>query len=186
MVWLLAKKNKLFLIGGNSWSSTHNGSLCIVNISRDLAKTNDEEILYVYDLDFNFIGTIDSFKSLRWTRKYFEAGEFEIVLAADSQNLEMFKKDRLIIRNNYTESGIIETIEYKDNGTDEDLTVSGRFLSSILERRIVKSTINFNGTSIDGMKSLLNQMSTFPSFEIEQTTMSSMPIQFQCSYKKYL
>ena len=155
----------------------------IINISRDLTKTNDEEILYIYDLDFNFIGTIDSFKSLRWTRKYFEAGEFEIVLAADSRNLDLFKKDRLIIRNNYTESGIIETIAYQDNGTDEDLTVSGRFLSSILERRIVKSTINFNGTSIDGMKSLLNQMSTFPSFEIEQTTIPSEQIQFQCSYK---
>lgn len=178
-----SQEKQAFLIGGNAWIKTHNGALFIINISRDLAKTNDEEILYIYDLDFNFIGTIDSFKSLRWTRKYFEAGEFEIVLAADSQNLEMFKKDRLIIRNNYTESGIIETIVYKDDGSDEDLTVSGRFLSSILERRIVKSIINFNGTSIDGMKALLNQMSSFPSFEIEQTTMSSMQIQFQCSYK---
>ena len=178
-----SQEQQAFLVGGNIWAKNSNGSLCVIRISRDLAKSNEEEILYVYDLDFNFIGTIDSFKSLRWNRKYFEAGEFEIVVTADSANVDLFKKDRLIIRNNYTESGIIETIKYSDDSSDEDLTVSGRFLSSILERRIVKNTINFTGTSIDGMKALLNQMSSFPDFEIEQTTMSSEQIQFQCSYK---
>lgn len=178
-----SQEKQAFLICGNSWKTTHNGSIFKIDISRDLTKNNEEEILYIYDLDFNFLGTIDTFKSLRWTRKYFEAGEFEIVTEASSSHIELLKKDRLVIRNNYTESGIIETVEYKDNGTDEDLTISGRFLSSVLERRIVKNTINFDGTSIDGMKALLIQMSSFPKFEIEQTYMESQNIQFQCSYK---
>ena len=34
--------------------------------------------LNVYDRDLNFLGVIDSYSSLRWRRKYFEAGEFEL------------------------------------------------------------------------------------------------------------
>lgn len=178
-----SQEKQAFLIVGNWWSTNNNGAIRIINISRNLFKTNDEEILYVYDLNFNFLGTIDNFKSLQWIRKYFEAGEFQLVVNASSQNIDLLKEDRLLIRSNYTESGIIETITYSDDGSDEDLTISGRFLSSILDRRIVKNTVNFSGQTIDGMKALLNNMTKFPAFEIEQTTMDSEDIIFQCSYK---
>ncbi len=179
-----SSEKQQFLIAGNWWAKNNNGSIIVVNITRDLAvRIDDEELIYVYDLDFNFIGVVDSFKSLRWNRKYFEAGEFEIVLSTENNNLELFQENRIVVRNNYTESGIIETIKISDNGVDEDLTVTGRFLSSVLDRRIVKQIINFDGTSIDGMKVLLNQMTSFPSFEIEQTTLDSPEISFQCSYK---
>lgn len=160
-------------------------SIFLINISRDIAQriNNDEEIVYIYDLNFNFVGTIDSFKSLMWTRKYFEAGEFKLVVSASKDNVEFLQINRILIRNNYTEAAIIETVEYSDNGNDEDLTITGSFLSIILNRRIVKSTINFNGSCVDGMKKLINQMTPFPNFEIEQNSLSSSPIQFQCSYK---
>ncbi len=179
-----SQEQQMFLICGNWWTKDDTGSIVTVSISREIVSSQvDNEILYIYDLDFNFIGTIDSFKSLRWRRKYFEAGEFEIVLTPDDTIIDYLKNDYLIMRNNYTEAGIIETISFSDNGTDEDYTISGRFLSSILDRRIVKKQINFNGTSVDGMKSLLYQMSPFPKFEIEQTTFDSENINFQCTYK---
>ena len=179
-----SQEQQMFLICGNWWIADDTGSIRTISISRDIISSQiDNEMLYIYDLDFNFVGIIDSFKSLRWRRKYFEAGEFEIVVSADESNLDMLKENRLVIRNNYTEAGIIETIKISDDGTDEDLTISGRFLSSILDRRIVKSTINFNGSSVDGMKALLYQMTPFPNFEIESTMFDSKQITFQCTYK---
>ncbi len=178
-----SQEKQMFITVGNWWSADYTGCIRKIEISRDIVSTEtDAEVLYIYDLNFNFIGIIDSFKSLRWRRKYFEAGEFEIVLT-DSDMVNLIKKDYLIMRDNYTETGIIETIKLDDDGTDEDFTIVGRFLSSILERRIVKSTINFSGTVVDGMKALLNQMTPFPKFEIEETTFNSGTITFQCTYK---
>lgn len=178
-----SSERQKFLICGNKWAATQNGSIITIDTSRDIVSTiTDEDIIYIYDLDFNFVGTIDSFKSLRWRRKYFEAGEFEIVVSPQD-TIDILKENYLVIRNNYTEAGIIETIQINDDGTDEDLTISGRFLSSILDRRIIKSTINFSGSSIDGMKALLNKMTPFPHFEIEPTNFDSENINFQCTYK---
>ena len=50
--------------------------------------------LNVYDRDLNFLGVIDSYSSLRWRRKYFEAGEFE--LGADLCRCDTAFVDRCI------------------------------------------------------------------------------------------
>ena len=179
-----SQEKQMFIVCGNWWAYDLTGSIISISISRELPSTSsDEELIYIYDLNFNFLGTIDSFKSLRWRRKYFEAGEFEIVIHPDKNLLDNLKINMLILRNNYIEAGIIESLNFGDNGNDEDLIIKGRFLSSILDRRIVKKIIKFSSTSIDGMKILLNEMTPFPKFEIEQTTMQSKYIEFQCSYK---
>ena len=53
--------------------------------------------LYIYDCYLNFKGVIDTYKSLRWRRKYFEAGEFELHLQANIVNILIFKKYKFII-----------------------------------------------------------------------------------------
>lgn len=166
-------------------NNSNKHSILLIGITRDIATKidSDEELIYIYDLDFNFIGTIDSFKSLMWTRKYFEAGEFKLVVQASVDNVDMLKLNYIIVRNNYTEAAIIETIEFSDDGTDEELTISGSFLSIILNRRIVKNITNFKGSVIDGMKKLINEMTPFPNLTIESNSLSSPSIQFQCSYK---
>ena len=45
--------------------------------------------LYIYDKNLNFIGVMDDFISLRWRRKYFESGEFEINLFYD-ETIKMY------------------------------------------------------------------------------------------------
>lgn len=130
------------------------------------------------------LGIVDYFISLRWRRKYFEAGEFEIVLPVTDYIMKFIDNDVLVMRNNYTEAGIIETIEFSDNGDDEEIIISGRFLSSLLERRIIKSKINFSGNTIEGMNTIVNAMTPLTTqWETETVTMSSPHIDFQVSYK---
>ncbi|MBQ6944409.1 MAG: siphovirus ReqiPepy6 Gp37-like family protein [Ruminococcus sp.] len=87
----------------------------------------------------------DSFSSLLWDVQYYGCGSFEIYIAATPQNLAAFMPGRIVGRDDDKEHyGIIETIKletYAENG--DYLTVTGRFLMSLLSRRIIYPTLSF-------------------------------------------
>lgn len=139
--------------------------------------------IYVYDKNLELIGIIDWFSSLRWRRKYYEAGEFEIHFPIDKNTKNFLKRDNIIIREDACESGIIEGFKIADRNGKEEAIILGRFLSSILERRIVKKKINFNGNFLDGERIILAQMSPFKKLEIRNAAIDSNSIVFQCTYK---
>lgn len=154
------------------------------DVTRNLTDETEDSSLFFFDKELNLLGVVDYFISLRWQRKYFEAGEFEIVLPVTDYIMKMIDTDVLVMRNSYTEAGIIETIEFNDDGDNEELTISGRFLSSLFERRIVKSRINFSGNTIEGMNTIVDAMTPLTDeWETGTVTMSSEPITFQCTYK---
>ena len=155
------------------------------DLSRELSAGGDEDSsLFFFDKELNMLGIVDYFISLRWRRKYFEAGEFEIVLPVNDYMMQFIDTDVIVMRNNYTEAGIIETIEFSDNGTNEEVTISGRFLSSLLSRRIVRNKINFSGNTIEGMNTIVNAMTPLTTqWETETVTMSSPSVDFQVTYK---
>lgn len=178
-------EDNVMVITAYRYSSTGTIPIYILNLTRELSADSEQDsTLFFFDKKLNMLGIVDYFISLRWRRKYFEAGEFEIVLPVNDYVMQFIDKNVLVMRNNYTEAGIIETIEFSDNGTDEELIVSGRFLSSLLERRIVKSKINFSGNTIEGMNTIVNAMTPLTTqWETGQVTMSSPHIDFQCTYK---
>ena len=59
--------------------------------------------LNVYDRDLKPLGVIDSYSSLRWRRKYFEAGEFELSLNLTKNNFKLLNYDNIIVRSDLTE-----------------------------------------------------------------------------------
>ena len=185
VIYGLCVHNDRFVMTSNYYSSTHTIPLRYFDVSRELSSDGDaDSSLFFFDKELNMLGIVDYFISLRWRRKYFEAGEFEIVLPVNDYVMQFIDKNVLVMRNNYTEAGIIETIEFSDNGTDEELIISGRFLSSLLERRIVKSKINFSGNTIEGMNTIVNAMTPLTEqWETEAVTMTSPHIDFQVSYK---
>lgn len=170
-----------------AWKYTSTGTIpiYIAKLSRDLTTEGEEDSsLFFFDKELNMLGIVDYFISLRWRRKYFEAGEFEIVLPVNDYMMQFISTDVIVMRNNYTEAGVIETIEFSDNGTNEEVTISGRFLSSLLSRRIVRSKINFSGNTIEGMNTIVNAMTPLTTqWETETVTMSSPHIDFQVTYK---
>lgn len=175
----------VMIITAYSYTSTGTIPIYLLNLSRELTADSDEDSsLFFFDKELNLLGIVDYFISLRWRRKYFEAGEFEIVLPVNDYMMQFIDTDVIVMRNNYTEAGIIETIEFSDNGTNEEVTISGRFLSSLLSRRIVKSKINFSGNTIEGMNTIVNAMTPLTTqWETETVTMSSPHIDFQVTYK---
>ncbi len=87
----------------------------------------------------------DSFSSLLWDIEYYQCGSFEVYIAANPQNIGIFKPSRIVGRDDDNEHfGIIESVKIETDVENGDyLTVTGRFLMCLLERRIIYPTCSF-------------------------------------------
>ena len=111
--------------------------------------------LYIYNPAIELQGVIDGYSSLRWRRRYFEPGEFELHCPTTDSNIALLREGNIIHRLDRQEAGIIEgiKIEETDTGGDE-IAATGRMGSSMLDRRIITPTI-FTGTVEDAMLKLV-------------------------------
>ena len=84
----------------------------------------------------------DSFSSLLWDIEYYQCGSFEVYIAANPQNIEIFQTGRIVGRDDDNQHfGIIESVLINTDIENGDyLTVRGRFLMCLLERRIIHPT----------------------------------------------
>lgn len=123
---------------------------------------------------------IDVFSSLRWRRKYFEPGEFELHVPATPYNLDLLKPGAVIQRVGRKEVGIVETNICKGY----DLAVSGRFASYILEGIVVDALI-YSGTALGAMQTLAQQFS-FRNLSFSALTEDSTPVNIQARWRYLL
>ena len=81
----------------------------------------------------------DTFSSLLWDIEYYKCGSFEVYIAANPQNIEIFQPGRIVGRDDDSQHfGIIESVLINTDVENGDyLTVRGRFLMCLLERRII-------------------------------------------------
>ena len=86
----------------------------------------------------------DSFSSLLWDIEYYQCGSFEVYIAANPENLSIFQTGRIVGRDDDSQHfGIIESVQIDTDAENGDyLTVRGRFLMCLLERRIIHPTYN--------------------------------------------
>ena len=94
----------------------------------------------------------DSFSSLLWDIECYQCGAFEVYIAANPQNIEIFRTGRIIGRDDDSEHfGIIESVKIDTDAENGDyLTVSGRFLMCLLERRIIYPTYSATANTAYG------------------------------------
>ena len=86
----------------------------------------------------------DTFSSLLWDIEYYKCGSFEVYIAANPQNVNIFQPGRIVGRDDDSQHfGIIESVLINTDVENGDyLTVRGRFLMCLLERRIIHPTYN--------------------------------------------
>ena len=109
---------------------------------------SDQLLLNVFDTEFNQIAVIDDYTSLIWTEKYQEVGDFELELRYDKKWKDILKQDYYCRIDPSERTMIIEKvqIEHDDDGLSV-MTVSGRSVECILERRIVWKKRTFGTTT---------------------------------------
>ncbi|BCI60853.1 siphovirus ReqiPepy6 Gp37-like family protein [Solibaculum mannosilyticum] len=151
--------------------------------------------LYVFNPQLNFLGVIDTFSSLRWRRKYYSTGEMELHCAVTSKNQKILAPENIIARGDAVESGVIEGVTMEDSmDGGETIAVTGRFLSSYFDRRIVHTITNISGTVEAAMRRLVNENCISPTDAtriiplLELGTLNGFAEQceFQVSYKNLL
>ena len=92
----------------------------------------------VMDTSFNRLAVINDYSSFIWTSRFYNTGDFQLITDVNPKNISLFKKDYYIERDDDENTGIIEDIIIQRNEEGKDqLIVKGRFLQSILSRRIV-------------------------------------------------
>ena len=141
-------------------------------------------MIRVYDLNLNRKGYIENFYSLIWSRNYYESGKFELHCPLTSDNMDLLQEDRIIAKDNTVESGIIENIEYQDYS--KKIIVKGRFLSSLLERRLIKSTFSFNGLTEVAMHNLVDYVTPIPNLHNSNLEGFDNIVTFQATMKNLL
>lgn len=122
--------------------------------------------LLVLDESFEPFSIIDTYNSLIWTDRYNECGDFELFTAMSMDLLNVIKQDYYIRRPDSDHVMIIEKIEIDTDVEDGNtITITGRSLESLLDRRIVWNETSLSGSFQDGIEKLLNENVISPSNE---------------------
>jgi len=106
----------------------------------------------VFDENLNYIDEIDKFTSLQWVRKYHECGTFELHCHVTSHNIKTLVRGNLIWKKGSNEVGVIEYRNLSINQAgEEQLKLVGRFYTSVLDRRILRTTENHQNKLVESI-----------------------------------
>lgn len=147
-------------------------------------------MINVYNSNYERIGYIESYSYLSWVRRYSDVGEFELKCAPE--NLPLLSIGNMLTKLNDNEGAVIEilTVETEEQ---ETLTVRGRFLSALLESRIIWGTEILNGDIGSCVFQLINNNAinplnkdrAIPNLSYENTNIGKA-ISMQVSYENLL
>lgn len=120
--------------------------------------------LYIYDREMILQGVIDEISSLIWTRRYWEAGKFKLLVPFKDRHAALLKKNRLIMRRGDTEAAEIRYLHISKNSQGlEEIEVQGKFLTSWIGKRIVRNQIITTDTTQNIMYRIVRENVISPS-----------------------
>lgn len=120
--------------------------------------------IFVLDENLEIITVIDTYVSLIWTERYSACGDFELYTFADSNAISNLRKNRYLTIKESNTVMIIEDILLETDVEDgRYITVTGRSLESILDRRIVWGQKILSGRLQDAIRVLLMENVISPS-----------------------
>lgn len=122
--------------------------------------------LFVLDKNLESSSIVDVYKSLIWTDRFNEYGDFELYLPMNDEVIKDIRVDNYLQNRDSEHVMIIDTLQINSDAEDGNyLTVTGKSLESILERRIIWGLKTLNGNLQEGIKTLLNECIISPSNE---------------------
>lgn len=122
--------------------------------------------LFILDKEYKAVAIIDFFESIIWTDRYQKAGDFEIYAPVTTEILSYIKHDYYLWTSDSEHQMIVESMQIDaDSETGNHLTVRGRSLESILDRRIVWTQTILSGNLQNEIERLLNENIISPSDE---------------------
>lgn len=139
-----------------------------------------------YNQDMDFLGPMENQTSLIWTRKYSEPGCFELYTPITEANLRLTQIGNLIWMKGCDEAAIIEDRKLEESDVKNEITAKGRFLSSYMDRRLIKGTVHFSGKVEEAMRQLLSSVEPIPRVQLRELQGFEEEVEFQATYKNLL
>lgn len=118
----------------------------------------------VLNTNLDAVSIVDEYESFIWTDRYYKYGDFELYTAMRDGLLDFIRQDYYLQSRESDHVMIIEKIQITSDVEDGNhVTVTGRSLESILDRRIVWGQKTLNGNLQNGIQTLLNENVISPS-----------------------
>ena len=144
----------------------------------------------IYDPSLLLQGIVENYTSLIWTRKYSQAGTFEIHVPITADNIRYFVRGNIVSYPGADEAGVIESIVAKQDTKAATLTIKGRFLTSYLDRRLIhgenNAPYNFSGYVETAMREIITNAAPIPLLELGEIKGYSDLVTFQATYQNLL
>lgn len=105
--------------------------------------------LYIYSPGMEMLGVIEEITSLLWTRKYFEPGEFKLLVPFNATHNRLLQEDNIIMKHGDTEAAEIKYISISKNLEGfEVIEVQGKFLTQWIGKRVIGTQlVNVSATA---------------------------------------
>ena len=117
----------------------------------------------ILDSKYETLDVVDVFKSLIWTDRYNEPGDFELIAHASAQYVPHLKEDNYFMIQGSDRLMVIESVETNTDVLEGVLvTATGRSLESILDRRIIWDLTTFKGKTHEFIKKALDENAIDP------------------------
>lgn len=117
--------------------------------------------LEVYSPELELQGLLQVCRSIIWIEEAFGAGSFQLESILNDEATELLKSENIIWIADDT-AGIIENFELKNDDSGLTITVKGRLLTSILDRRVLWGTYNMYGKPAVLMAYLVDECCVTP------------------------
>lgn len=99
--------------------------------------------LYVYDSQMVMLGIVERITSLIWTRRYWEPGEFKLLLPFNSTHNELMQPGNIVIMHGDTEAAEIQYVSISKNLEGyEVIEAQGKFLTHWLSKRVIVAPLD--------------------------------------------
>lgn len=139
-----------------------------------------------YTEGMNLAGIMENQTSLIWARKYFEPGSMELYAPITADNLRLTELGNLVWLRGAKEAAVIEDRMIEENSARSRIIIGGRFLSSYMDRRLVRPKVNFSGLTEVAMRKLLTDAESIPRVVLGDLNGFADTITFQATYKNLL
>lgn len=139
-----------------------------------------------YNAEMNFIGLMENQKSLVWTRRFYEPGRIRIYAPLTDDNLRLTRKGNIAWMRGCDEAAVIEDRIIKDTPEESQIEASGRFLSSYMDRRLIRPKVSFSGLTEVAMRKLLTDAVAIPKVELGTLNGFTETVSFQATYKNLM
>jgi len=142
--------------------------------------------LRIYNSNLELQGITENQTSVIWTRKYYESGNFSVVLPITDDNIRLYKIGNIVAKRDSIEAGVIEDLQIHESFDEHSITASGRFLSSYMDRRLIRPRYTFNGLVEVAMRTILDNAESIPLVELGELQGFTDTVTFQATYKDLL